>query len=112
MATLGEISQEDMVRILVEPKNSLIKQYQKLFAIDDIVLEVTHDALEILVDKALEHDLGARGLRSLCEAVLTDAMYELPSKESIKQLKVDKNYVQEKLSGESAIALENLKAAS
>ena len=112
LSHMNPLDKDSLLSILTEPKNAIIKQYQKLFAIDDIVLEVTHDALEILVDKALEHDLGARGLRSLCEAVLTDAMYELPSKESIKQLKVDKNYVQEKLSGESAIALENLKAAS
>ncbi len=112
LSHMNPLDKDSLLSILTEPKNAIIKQYQKLFAIDDIVLEVTHDALEILVDKALEHDLGARGLRSLCEAVLTDAMYELPSKESIEQLKVDKNYVQEKLSGESAIALENLKAAS
>jgi ATP-dependent Clp protease ATP-binding subunit ClpX len=112
LSHMNPLDKDSLLSILTEPKNAIIKQYQKLFAIDDIVLEVTHDALEILVDKALEHDLGARGLRSLCEAVLTDAMYELPSKESIKQLKVDKNYVQEKLSGKSAIALENLKAAS
>jgi ATP-dependent Clp protease ATP-binding subunit ClpX len=112
LSHMNPLDKDSLLSILTEPKNAIIKQYQKLFAIDDIVLEVTHDALEILVDKALEHDLGARGLRSLCEAVLTDAMYELPSKESIKQLKVDKNYVQKKLSSESAIALENLKAAS
>lgn len=112
LSHMNPLDKDSLLSILTEPKNAIIKQYQKLFAIDDIVLEITHDALEILVDKALEHDLGARGLRSLCEAVLTDAMYELPSKESIKQLKVDKNYVQKKLSGESAIALENLKAAS
>ena len=112
LSHMNPLDKDSLLSILTEPKNAIIKQYQKLFAIDDIVLEITHDALEILVDKALEHDLGARGLRSLCEAVLTDAMYELPSKESIKQLKVDKNYVQKKLSGESGIALENLKAAS
>jgi ATP-dependent Clp protease ATP-binding subunit ClpX len=65
--------------ILTEPKNALIKQYQKLFAIDGVELEVEEEALQFIVDKALEYKLGARGLRSLCEAILTDAMFEIPS---------------------------------
>ena len=112
LSHMNPLDKTSLLSILTEPKNAIIKQYQKLFAIDDITLEVTPDALELLVDKALEHDLGARGLRSLCEAVLTDAMYQLPSEDSVKELKVDKTYVQEKLSGASAVALENLKAAS
>ncbi len=112
LSHMNPLDKTSLLSILTEPKNAIIKQYQKLFAIDDITLEVTPDALKLLVDKALEHDLGARGLRSLCEAVLTDAMYELPSEDSVKELKVDKVYVEEKLSGASAVALENLKAAS
>ena len=112
LSHMNPLDKTSLLSILTEPKNAIIKQYQKLFAIDDITLEVTPDALELLVDKAFEHDLGARGLRSLCEAVLTDAMYELPSEDSVKELKVDKTYVQEKLSGASAVALGNLKAAS
>ncbi len=112
LSHMNPLDKTSLLSILTEPKNAIIKQYQKLFAIDDITLEVTPDALELLIDKALEHDLGARGLRSLCEAVLTDAMYELPSKDSVKELKVDKTYVQEKLSEASAVALGNLKAAS
>ena len=112
LSHMNPLDKTSLLSILTEPKNAIIKQYQKLFAIDDITLEVTPDALELLVDKALEHDLGARGLRSLCEAVLTDAMYELPSEDSVKELKVDKTYVQEKLSEASAVALGNLKAAS
>jgi len=112
LSHMNPLDKTSLLSILTEPKNAIIKQYQKLFAIDDITLEVTPDALELLVDKALEHDLGARGLRSLCEAVLTDAMYELPSEDSVKELKVDKTYVQGKLSGASAVALGNLKAAS
>jgi ATP-dependent Clp protease ATP-binding subunit ClpX len=112
LSHMNPLDKTSLLSILTEPKNAIIKQYQKLFAIDDITLEVTPDALELLVDKALEHDLGARGLRSLCEAVLTDAMYELPSEDSVQELKVDQTYVQEKLSGASAVALGNLKAAS
>ncbi|QYS86931.1 ATP-dependent Clp protease ATP-binding subunit ClpX [Flavobacterium oreochromis] len=79
--------------ILTEPKNALIKQYKKLFVMDEIEFEITDEALDYIVDKALEYKLGARGLRSLCEAILTDAMYEIPSSDE-KELKVDKEYVE------------------
>jgi len=78
LATLGEISQEDMVRILVEPKNSLVKQYQKLFEIDDVKLTFEEDALSLIAQKALDRKTGARGLRSILEEILLDIMYELP----------------------------------
>ncbi len=83
--------------ILTVPKNALIKQYQKLFAMDDVKFTITNDALEYIVEKALEYKLGARGLRSLCEAILTDAMYELPSSDE-KELLVDLEYTQDALS--------------
>jgi ATP-dependent Clp protease ATP-binding subunit ClpX len=78
LATLGEISKEDMVRILVEPKNSLVKQYQKLFEIDDVKLNFEEDALALIAQKALDRKTGARGLRSILEEILLDIMYELP----------------------------------
>jgi len=78
LATLGEISKEDMVRILVEPKNSLVKQYQKLFEIDDVILTFEDEALTLIAQKAIERKTGARGLRSILEEVLLDIMYELP----------------------------------
>jgi len=78
LATLGEISKEDMVRILVEPKNSLLKQYQKLFEIDDVKLSFEEDALILIAQKALDRKTGARGLRSILEELLLDIMYELP----------------------------------
>ncbi|WP_306353797.1 ATP-dependent Clp protease ATP-binding subunit ClpX [Flavobacterium sp. '19STA2R22 D10 B1'] len=80
--------------ILTEPKNALIKQYTKLFAMDDVDFEITDEALDFIVDKALEYKLGARGLRSLCEAILTDAMYELPSSEH-KKLSIDRDYAED-----------------
>ena len=83
--------------ILTEPKNALIKQYQKLFAMDDVEFIITDDALDFIVEKALEYKLGARGLRSLCEAILTDAMYDLPSSEE-KILRIDKDYTKDTLS--------------
>ena len=82
--------------ILTQPKNALIKQYEKLFLMDDVVFSITDEALDFIVDKALEYKLGARGLRSLCEAVLNDAMYELPSSDD-KVLAIDKDYAQETL---------------
>ena len=78
LTTLGEISKEDMVRILVEPKNSLVKQYQKLFEIDNVSLSFEEDALALIAQKALDRKTGARGLRSIMEEILLDIMYELP----------------------------------
>ncbi len=84
LATLGEISKEDMVRILVEPKNSLVKQYQKLFEIDNVKLSFEEEALTMIAQKALERKTGARGLRSILEEILLDIMYELPELEGFE----------------------------
>ena len=94
--------------ILTEPKNAIIKQYQKLFEMDGIALTVAEEALDFMVDKALEYELGARGLRSLCESIFTDAMFEMPSTDQ-KELHVDKSYAAKQLSG---VLLDQLKAAS
>jgi ATP-dependent Clp protease ATP-binding subunit ClpX len=94
--------------ILTEPKNSIIKQYQKLFDMDDVQFEMTDGALQYIVDKAVEYKLGARGLRSLCEAILTDAMFELPSSDE-KEFTVTKDYAEGKL---TKTALKKLRAAS
>ncbi len=91
--------------ILTEPKNALVKQYQKLFAMDDVEFTIEEDALDYIVDKALEYKLGARGLRSLCEAILTDAMYELPGSEH-KKLVVNKEYAEKALSANLLNSLE------
>ena len=82
--------------ILTEPKNALIKQYEKLFAMDDVKFSISNEALDYIVNKALEYKLGARGLRSLCEAILTDAMYELPSSDE-KKLHIDVDYTHDAL---------------
>jgi ATP-dependent Clp protease ATP-binding subunit ClpX len=94
--------------ILTEPKNAIIKQYKKLFEMDDIVFDIKDDALNYIVEKAIEYKLGARGLRSLCESILTDAMFELPSSEE-KKLTVDKIYAEKKLTKST---LSKLKAVS
>ena len=94
--------------ILTEPKNAIIKQYKKLFSMDDIDFNITDGALDFIVNKAVEYKLGARGLRSLCEEILTDAMFELPSSND-KKLNVTKAYAEDKL---TKTTLKKLKAVS
>ena len=94
--------------ILTEPKNAIIKQYQKLFEMDNIDFEITDDALDYIVERAIEYKLGARGLRSLCEAILTDAMFEMPDSNETKLL-VTEEYVEEKL---NLSTINKLKAVS
>ena len=93
---MDPLDRETLRAILTQPKNALIKQYEKLFGMDDVKFTISNDALDYIVDKALEYKLGARGLRSLCEAILTDAMYELPSSDE-KELHVDLEYTQDAL---------------
>jgi ATP-dependent Clp protease ATP-binding subunit ClpX len=83
-------------RILTEPKNSLIKQYTKLFELDNIKVTFEEDALNYIVDKAVEFKLGARGLRSIIEGVMNDAMFELPSNNAVKTLRITSAFVEEK----------------
>lgn len=94
---LNPLTKDILKRILVEPKNALIKQYKRLFEYEDIKLEVTEEAIDYMVDKAYSYKLGGRGLRTICELVLTDAMFELPSQEEVKTFKLDLKYVKEKL---------------
>ena len=79
-------------RILTEPKNALVKQYSKLLEMEGIEVKFEESALDFIVEKALEYNLGARGLRSICEAIVTDAMYELPSDDTVKELIIDEAY--------------------
>lgn len=96
LTSLDPLDRDALRRILTEPKNAIIRQYQKLFEIDGIKLEFTPEALDAIVDKAIEYKLGARGLRSIVETIMVDAMYEAPSLD-ITELTVDKPYVEEKL---------------
>ena len=105
---LHPLDQEALKAILREPKNALIKQYQKLFELDGIQLEFEEDALDFIVEKAEEFKLGARGLRSILEAVMTDAMFDLPSKGDVSQFNVDLQYAKEKLDSSK---MKKLKAA-
>ena len=93
---LNPLDREALAKILVEPKNSIVKQYEKLFEMDGIKLTFTEDALKVLVDKAVEYKLGARGLRSIVETVMMDAMFEIPSKK-VKKFEVTAKYALQQL---------------
>jgi ATP-dependent Clp protease ATP-binding subunit ClpX len=108
LSYMNPLDAKTLRAILTEPKNSIIKQYTKLFKMDDVDFSMTEDALKYIVEMAVEYRLGARGLRSLCEAILTDAMFELPGS-GTKEFEVTKDYAEEKLTKK---ALQKLKAAS
>ncbi len=93
---LNPLDREALKKILIEPKNSIIKQYEKLFEMDGITLTFAPETLELIVDKAMEYKLGARGLRSIVESIMMDAMFEIPSKRT-KSFEVTKAYAQQQL---------------
>jgi ATP-dependent Clp protease ATP-binding subunit ClpX len=95
---LDSLDEKTLKRILTEPKNALIKQYVRLFEMDKVKLTFDKDVLDFIVQKALEFKLGARGLRSICEAILNDAMFELPSMENVKEIRITRDYALEKFS--------------
>lgn len=101
LAYLEPLDRQALRNILTEPKNSLIKQYIKLFELDAIELSFEEDALEFIVDKALEFKLGARGLRAICESIMIDAMFESPT-DGIKNLKISKVYAASKIEQDDA----------
>lgn len=95
--SLDMLDKEALIRILQEPKNALIKQYQKLFELDGVALDFDKDALEVIAEKSLERKTGARGLRAIMEAVTLDLMYHIPSDESISKCQITKDMVEENL---------------
>lgn len=99
--SLDMLDRDALIRILQEPKNALAKQYQKLFELDGVALEIDKEAFEAIADKALERKTGARGLRAIMEAVTLDMMYHIPSDESISQCRITKELVEEKLAIET-----------
>lgn len=105
---LKPLDKETLRSILTQPKNAIIKQYIKLFDMDGIEFKIDEKALDFIVEKAIEYKLGARGLRSLCEEILTDAMFELPSSDQTK-LRVTKKYAQDKITKST---IKKLKAVS
>ena len=106
---LNPLSKEALKQILTEPKNSIIKQYKKLFELDGITLEFEEEVFDYIVDKAIEFKLGARGLRSICEAIMRDVMYETPSnKDKSEEVKISYKYAKDKL---DKINMQQLKVA-
>ena len=93
IATLEELSTEALVKILIEPKNALVKQYQKLFSMENVELEIRPAAMTAIAKRALERKTGARGLRSILESVLLDTMYELPGMEDVSKVVIDENTI-------------------
>ena len=96
VAHLDPLGRKTLRKILTDPKNALTKQYKKLFEMEGIKLEFQPAALDYIVDKSIEYKLGARGLRSICEAIITDAMFKLPSRKNVKEFTVSKDYAMEK----------------
>ena len=95
-AALNQLTEEDLVRILTEPKNALVKQYQTLLSYDDVELEFDQDALVEIAKKAIERKTGARGLRSIIEETMMDVMFEVPSQDHIKKVRITKDEVEGK----------------
>jgi len=94
---LDHLHRDTLKRILTEPKNALVKQYAKLLQMEGVALTFDPSAIDFIVDKAVEYKLGARGLRSICEAIITDAMYEIPSDPEVKELRITEDYAKSKL---------------
>lgn len=98
LSYLNPLDKEALRKILTQPKNALVKQYKKLFEMEDIELEFKEGALDFIVEKAVEFKLGARGLRSICEAIINDAMFDLPSEKTPERLSINRAYAEEKFS--------------
>jgi ATP-dependent Clp protease ATP-binding subunit ClpX len=105
---LNPLDRAALRNILTEPKNALIKQYVKLFEMEGISLTIDDSVIDLIVDKAFEFKLGARGLRSICEAVMMEYMYDMPSKENVTALHVNLNVANERI---EQLRLKSLKAA-
>jgi ATP-dependent Clp protease ATP-binding subunit ClpX len=93
VATLQDLDREALIKIVTEPKNALVKQYKKLLELDDVELEFEKEALEAIVDKAIERKTGARGLRSILEEIMRDVMFEIPSNPKIEKCVITKDTV-------------------
>ena len=103
IATLKDLDKEALIKIATEPKNALVKQYQKLLEMDDVELEFNQDALEAIVDKAIERKTGARGLRSIIEEIMRDIMFDVPSEPNIAKCIITKETVLDKKAPELII---------
>ena len=107
LVTLEDLSREALIDILTKPKNSLVRQYTRLLEFDGVELEVTDDAIGAIADKALERKTGARGLRGIMEKLMTNVMYELPSRKDVKKCIITKETVEK--GSDPELILEDLK---
>ena len=105
LTALEKLDEDALVDILTEPKNALVKQYKALFEMEGIELKFPAESLRYIAKKAIEYNLGARGLRSILEHILTDDMYELPSNKGIKELVIDLEYVKKKIENSKLIKI-------
>jgi ATP-dependent Clp protease ATP-binding subunit ClpX len=96
VVALDSLDEQALVRILKEPKNAILKQYQALFSIDEVDLEFTDEAVELIAKKSFERKTGARGLRSILESIMNETMYEIPSDDTISKCIITKEVVEEK----------------
>jgi len=94
IATLLDLDEEALVKILIEPKNALVKQYAKLFDMEDVELDFTEEALSAVARKAITRKTGARGLRSILEGILLDTMFDLPSMDGVDEIHIDHDVVE------------------
>ncbi len=97
IGTVDNLDHEALIEILVEPKNALVKQYQRFFEMEDVELEFSDDALEAIAEQALLRGTGARGLRAILEEVLLNVMYDLPSREDVGKCVIDRDVVEDKV---------------
>ena len=97
IATVDDLDVEDLIHVLTEPKNSLVKQYGKFFEMDGVELLITTDALRAIAEQAMGRGTGARGLRAIMEEVLLDTMYELPARTDVAQVVIDEQVVRERV---------------
>jgi len=95
IARLNKLTREELIKILVEPKNAIVKQYQKMFEIDDVSLEFEHEALEYIADRALELNMGARGLRSVMEQSMIELMYKIPQNKHVKRCIITREFLED-----------------
>ena len=106
LTALNPLDLDTLKSILVDPKNSLVKQYQKLFELEGVALTFSPNAIDFIARTALDYNLGARGLRSICEAIMTDLMFEMPSnKQNVREFEITRSYAREKLSHSKLVRL-------
>jgi len=108
IATISNLSGEDLIRIATEPKNSIVKQYKKIFSMDNVELVFKSDALKAVSEMALKHKTGARGLRSIMEDIMLEVMFEIPARKDIKKCVITREVVERKLNPLLVTDTENL----